>query len=324
MRNPADIRQQGTEAYTKIAETLFSDDSFSAYLFAVALPAVGDQADEIAEKMIQIDQMSEKPVFFLWTGRKETDQEDPAYEKVRKNCTLYYDAARCMDAIKSVLNPKDYGERVPELEESSTGSGEAVGWQESVQLLEDELPIVEHRVVESLEEAENFASKTGYPVVLKTEGDSNPHRTEEGGVATGVTSDRLESSFENILSLSEDGKVVVQEQAEGLELLVSAREEEIFGPVVTVAPGGIHAEAYSGHQLTFVAPVTREEAERRIQGTLLHDLLTGRKEYDMEAVSDLVSSIGGLLEEKELKEIEINPVIVGEAGLDCVDLLVRK
>ena len=98
MHNPADIRGYGAEVLPEIAEILFDDDAFDAYVFAVGPPAVDEAADDIADGLLAVAEAADDPVLFLWTGRKEpADLEDPQpYERVsapRRRCTTISGAA---------------------------------------------------------------------------------------------------------------------------------------------------------------------------------------------------------------------------------------
>jgi len=105
LHNPADIRGQGTDVLPEIADVLFADDAFDAYVFAIGLPAVGEDADAIADSLLAIADVADDPVLFLWTGRKEPFEAGgiQPYERVRQRTPLYYDPGRCMDAVASLV-----------------------------------------------------------------------------------------------------------------------------------------------------------------------------------------------------------------------------
>ncbi len=98
----------------------------------------------------------------------------------------------------------------------------------------------------------------------------------------------------------------------------------MFGPVVTVAPGGVHTEAYSEHEVTFLAPVSADEVKRRLKDTVIEQLLTGRKDLDYKSFIRLIESVSTLNEDSHLSSLEINPVMVTKDGAQCVDLLAEE
>ncbi|MDY7081018.1 MAG: CoA-binding protein, partial [Halobacteria archaeon] len=63
MNNPADIRGYGADHLPEIAEILFADDSFDAYVFAVGLSAVDERAEDIADDILEVVGMADDPVF---------------------------------------------------------------------------------------------------------------------------------------------------------------------------------------------------------------------------------------------------------------------
>lgn len=114
LHNPVDIRGQGADVLPEIADVLFADDDFDAYVFAIGLPAVGADADTIADSLLAVADAATDPVLFLWTGRKEPD--DPTtvqpYERVRERTPLYYDPGRCMDAVASLVRAGENAARL--------------------------------------------------------------------------------------------------------------------------------------------------------------------------------------------------------------------
>ncbi|MFC7007742.1 acetate--CoA ligase family protein [Halalkalicoccus salilacus] len=121
LHNPADIRGYGADVLPEIAETLFADGSFDAYLFAIGLPAVDERAEGIADDVLRVAEAADAPTLFLWTGRKDAreGQEPPLpYERVREEIPLYYDPSQAMDALASLV---DVGQRRRTLERRAEG-----------------------------------------------------------------------------------------------------------------------------------------------------------------------------------------------------------
>ncbi|EGQ43807.1 MAG: hypothetical protein J07AB43_04730 [Candidatus Nanosalina sp. J07AB43] len=227
-----------------------------------------------------------------------------------------------MDAADSLLNPHHSGQYIEEDLPQSSDTTEILTWKEVTDSLPEDISIVNHELVHSPEEAKSFANGLDGPVVIKSAGDT--HRTEKDLVSTGLYGHEIKEESRRILDSSQGNNLVVQEQLEGLELLVSFRQDDLFGPIITVAPGGIHTEAYSEHEITFLAPVSTQEVKRRIQGTVIDRLLTGRMDYDREAILELIEKVAATAESSQLASLEINPVIVTETGAQCVDLLAKR
>ncbi|MDO5712508.1 MAG: acetate--CoA ligase family protein, partial [Micrococcales bacterium] len=155
------------------------------------------------------------------------------------------------------------------------------------------------------------------------------HKTEVEGVKIGL--DTLESARVAVAQMSSrlgEGEYVIEEMdtREGtIELIVGARRDDSFGPVVVVGLGGVHAEIYRDVALS-LAPVTPAEARRMIESLRCLPLLQGfrgRPVVDIAAAADAVVAVSRLLaEQPDILECEINPLRVGPQGALAVDALV--
>lgn len=155
------------------------------------------------------------------------------------------------------------------------------------------------------------------------------HKTELGGVKVGLPT--LESAREAVAEMSSrlgEGDYVIEEMdtREGtVELIVGARRDASFGPVVLVGLGGVHAEIYRDVTLS-LAPVTPAEARRMIESLQCLPLLQGfrgRPLIDLAAAAAAVVAVSRLIaEQPDVVECEINPLRVGPHGALAVDALV--
>lgn len=351
MHNPADIRGYGAEVLPEIAEALFDDDSFDAYVFAIGLPAVDEDAAEIAADLLTVSEMTDDPVLFLWTGRKEpADLEDPQpYERVRAEVPLYYDPGRCLDAVASLVDAGTAERRSSpsraELE-ARTGDGPDLDlpegrvliWEEAGPLLDAyDIPVSETGVATSAEKAVDYADEFGYPVVLKVNSSDVPHRTDADAVVGGVEdADGVRDAYDTIVKNVADydpeadvNGVLVQPQVDdGIETLLGVSKEEGFGSVVTVGPGGTLVEVLEDTSVR-VPPISGEDARSAVEETALDELLAGHRGAaagDKAAFVSLVERVGRLAAEVDgVAEIDFNPVVVQERGdgVTALDVLVR-
>jgi acyl-CoA synthetase (NDP forming) len=155
------------------------------------------------------------------------------------------------------------------------------------------------------------------------------HKTEVGGVAVGlVDATAAEASFVAMSGRLGEGEYVLEEmdrQADTVELIVGARRDGSFGPVVLVGLGGVQAELYRDVQIA-LAPVGEDEARTMIESLRAYALLDGwrgRPAVDVDAAARVVAAVSRLLaEDPELVECEINPLRVGPEGAVAVDALV--
>jgi hypothetical protein len=155
------------------------------------------------------------------------------------------------------------------------------------------------------------------------------HKSEAGGVRTGL-SDReaLARAFDEMSTRLGPGEYVVEEQdtrPDTVEILVGARRDPDFGPLVVVGAGGTETELH--HDIaTELAPVSRAMAREMLGrlrcAKLLHGW-RGRPPVDIDGLADLVHRVSLLVAASPLVgELELNPVRVGPDGPIAVDALI--
>ncbi|HET9014514.1 MAG TPA: acetate--CoA ligase family protein [Thermomicrobiaceae bacterium] len=194
------------------------------------------------------------------------------------------------------------------------------------------IPVPAGGLAGGVDEALALARAVGYPVALKVEADGVAHKTEVGGVALGIASDeRLRAEHAALLARIAprlpDGAlrgVRVERMASGLvELIVGGRNDPVFGPVVVAGLGGVLAEAL-GDVATRLAPVDAAEARRMLgglRGAALLGPFRGRPAVDVAAAAEVIARVSRLLVElPEVRELDLNPVLVGAVGEGCVAL----
>jgi acetate---CoA ligase (ADP-forming) len=170
------------------------------------------------------------------------------------------------------------------------------------------------------------ADRLGFPIVLKTAAPDILHKTEAGGVALNLP-DRtaVADAYANIAAAC--GPLVqVQAQApDGAEVLLGMTNDPQFGPMVTIALGGIFTEILAD-AVTFAPPITAATARaylQRLKGQKLLHGYRGRPAADLDALtvaierfSVLCATVGALF-----SAIDLNPVIAAPSGALAVDAL---
>ena len=192
----------------------------------------------------------------------------------------------------------------------------------------------------NLDEARAIAARIGYPVVIKAQADALAHKSEAGGVIVGVADEaalveahgRLISNvraYDGALAL--DG-VLVERMAPrgGLEMIVGARRDPLWGPVVVVGLGGVWTEALHDARL-LPAQAGKDEivaALSQLKGAALLGGLRGSAPRDVDAIAQIATSIGALMQaDPRILEIDVNPVNVyaqGEGALALDALIVMS
>jgi acetate---CoA ligase (ADP-forming) len=184
------------------------------------------------------------------------------------------------------------------------------------------------RSVTSAAEAVRAAREVGYPVVLKTDDPSVPHKTEVGGVLLGIADDSAVAAAYDDLATRLGSRVLVCAAADsGTELSVGLVRDPQLGPLVIVAAGGTLAELLNDRAVA-LPPLSPERADnlvRRLRVDALLDGWRGAKPSDRAALVDVVVRVGVLAAElgDGLAALDLNPVIVSSSGAVVADVLVE-
>ncbi len=192
------------------------------------------------------------------------------------------------------------------------------------------VPVTREALVSTQAAAKDAAAKLGYPVVLKACSADATHKTEKGFVAVGLASERaLTDAFRTIKTRAGknyDGDYLVQEMVRGeREIMIGMIRDDQFGPAVMFGLGGIFTEVLE--DVVFrIAPLTKRDAlemARGIRGHRILDAIRGMKAVDLDVLTRCLIGIGRLgLDFPEIREVDINPLIVRGARPIAVDGLV--
>ncbi|HEU4449000.1 MAG TPA: acetate--CoA ligase family protein [Gaiellaceae bacterium] len=194
------------------------------------------------------------------------------------------------------------------------------------------IEFVEAREVAGEAEAPAAAAELGYPVVLKALG--RLHKSDAGGVAVGLRDEReLEEALARMAAaLAPPGYSVerLAPAAGGVELIVGARRDPRFGPLLLVGAGGLFAETAADVAVA-LAPAGEEAAEALLASLRVAPLLhgaRGRTAVDVRAAARAAAALSRVAaEHPEIAEIEINPLLVGPdgaLGLDARAVLAER
>ncbi|HUN47044.1 MAG TPA: acetate--CoA ligase family protein, partial [Stellaceae bacterium] len=199
---------------------------------------------------------------------------------------------------------------------------------EAFELLADfGIPTVPAAIVESAAAALAAAERIGFPAVLKTAMPGILHKTEVGGVKLHLSDAAAITAAYDDLATRLGPRVLVTRMApSGTELALGLIDDRQFGPVVMVAAGGILVELLRDARYG-LAPFGPSTARRLIDGLAARKLLDGVRgapPADLAALAETIARFSVMTATlgDTVKEIDINPLIVGAAGAVAVDALV--
>ncbi|AOD24877.1 acyl-CoA synthetase (plasmid) [Rhodococcus sp. p52] len=182
------------------------------------------------------------------------------------------------------------------------------------------------RACQSDAEAHAALDAVGGPVAVKLLDAAVLHKTEIGGVRLGVrTHDELDEALAALRAAGADRVLVEAMAPSGVDLIVGARRDPVFGPVVLLGLGGTVAEALQDVSLR-VAPLSPAEAATMpddLAGRALLEGFRGSPTLDRSELAALLSALGALLlDHPHLGDVEINPLRVTADGLVALDAVV--
>ncbi|MFA5273013.1 MAG: acetate--CoA ligase family protein [Candidatus Peribacter sp.] len=193
------------------------------------------------------------------------------------------------------------------------------------------IPLPQGRVAKTADAAVKIAREIGYPVVAKVSSKDILHKMDKGGVIIHLTSDaQVRSAFAKIMKSVQSkapkarvaGMLIQQSLPPGNEFIVGALKDEIAGYLVMAGLGGIYTELFRDTVFR-VAPVSSEQAYQMLTQLKSWKLLLGlrgKPQLNIDALAALVSTVSRLVKEcPQIREIDLNPVLVTEKDLTILD-----
>jgi acyl-CoA synthetase (NDP forming) len=209
----------------------------------------------------------------------------------------------------------------------ASAGGAAVPPELSSQILEVfGIEVPASRFVDDQTSAAEAAAELGFPVVLKTATPSILHKTESGGVVVGLH-DRaaVKAAYDRIVSTCGPRAQVQAQVPAGVEVLLGMTTDPTFGPMMTIALGGVLTELLQD-AVTVEPPVSAAMAHdllTRLKGYPLLQGYRGRPGADVQALALTIERFSFLCASlaHALEAIDVNPVLAGPAGATAVDAL---
>ena len=198
-----------------------------------------------------------------------------------------------------------------------------------------DVPVVGERLAHSVADAVNAADVVGYPVVLKVESPDLPHKTEAGVIRLNLLdAEAVRAGYAAVMANAEkvsppprvNGVLVQPMVPQGIEMVVGARNDPLFGPLIVVGLGGILVEVLKDTALS-PAPVTPSEAEgllRQLKGVKLLEGFRGMPAVDVKRLAQVISDVSRFAVDHRdsVAELDVNPLICAGGRITAVDALI--
>jgi acetyltransferase len=186
-------------------------------------------------------------------------------------------------------------------------------------------PVLKAKVAQTEDEATLLASQVGYPVVLKILSPQIVHKTEAGGVVLDINNEaEVREAFNHIIKKAKEYNsdaeilgVTVQPMIKkrGYEVIIGAKADPLFGPVILFGMGGIGVELFKDFAIG-IPPLNQTLVRRMMEETKVYQLLKGYRNVppaNIKLLEELMVRFSQMLVDfPQLKEVDINPLFINE------------
>ncbi|HHT9124773.1 MAG TPA: acetate--CoA ligase family protein [Candidatus Brocadiia bacterium] len=193
------------------------------------------------------------------------------------------------------------------------------------------IPTPESVLTHTIKDAVKAAKSIGFPIVLKIVSSEIIHKSDVGGVKVGIKDvESLKTSYNKLLDnvkanvpKAKITGVLVEKMAHpSIEVIIGALRDPQFGPAVMFGLGGIFVEAIKDVSFR-LAPVNEKEALEMIKEIKAYPLLNGFRgspRLDVYTTAKTLLTVSRIISEiEQIKEIDLNPVLVYPEGIMVVD-----
>ena len=202
-------------------------------------------------------------------------------------------------------------------------------YESKIILASYQIPITREIMVETRNDVIPAANEIGYPVVMKGCSPEITHKTEKGLIQTDIRNDsEALDAFNDIMAGMNGikGTILVQEMIKGKrELVIGLIRDPQFGPCVMFGLGGIFTEILKDVSFR-LAPLEKRDTLEMMDEIKAHkilDSIRGMEPVDREILSEMLINVGRIgIENDNIKEIDINPVIISGSIPIAVDALI--
>ncbi len=202
---------------------------------------------------------------------------------------------------------------------------------ESKKILKNEgFPVNPTGFGQNLDELLKEAKKICFPVAIKISSEDIVHKSDFGGVVTGIRSEsELKEQYNHMRekinqkfpSANIEG-IIIEKMESGVELLIGSTLDPMFGPILAFGLGGIYVEVLKDVVFRLI-PIEQEDATEmiaEIKAAKILDGIRGQPPVDKKALIDLLMKTSSFIARyPEIEELDLNPVFASEKGVSVVD-----
>jgi acyl-CoA synthetase (NDP forming) len=346
LRNPLDMIASATAAdYRTALDALLADANVDSTV-AIFVPPLGIRAEDVAEAIVTVArQYPAKPVLAVLMGREGLPAGKAELHRAGIPAYIFPEsAARALGALRRHrewrARPEVQVRQLPTDRERARRVLHTVAASGRRKLSELEvlgvlgaygIPTAPARLARDPEDAARAAAEVGFPVVLKVVSPQIIHKTEVGGVRTGIdTAVELKQAWVEMLDgvsraapqAAIEGMLVQRMVRGGRETIVGISRDSTFGPLVMFGLGGVYVEALGDvrFRVAPIGPLDAHDMLHGIRGVAILEGVRGAPPVDFAALGDALQRVSQLaVDFPEIAELDINPLLAFPTGVTAVD-----
>ncbi|MCK4799980.1 acetate--CoA ligase family protein, partial [Candidatus Parcubacteria bacterium] len=338
IHNPVDvIGDAKADRYEVAIKALLADKNVSG-IISILTPQKTTEISATADILIKSSKKSLKPVLTSFVGGVSVENEVKILNKSSLACYNYpsqaaFSLGKLWQYKKAKKNATNYlrmlNNNRSNLDKEEVFDG-SLDFIQSLNVLKSyKIPIVRSLLAKDSFQVIKLAKEIGYPVALKISSSRISHKTEVGGVKTNVNDDLETKEYfdQSSKKLGEklDG-IIIQPMVKGVEIILGVKKDENFGHLIMFGLGGIFTEITKDVSFRF-APINKAEALKMIKEIKSFKVLDGYRNLpkaNLDSIADALVSLSNLVSEhKEIRELDINPLIVTEKECFAVDVRIE-
>ncbi len=336
--NPLDYTTIGVRQPSLVGElalTMLEDEGIGSIVLALPVGPVMAQKDK-AEHIVPALARATKPAVLVLTGDNSPVEDFfidainasgvPLFRSADRAMRALYRLAQYAESLQRAVRARNAPSVVLPLPGAVPVNGIYAEYQSKEWLRQAGLSIPNAGLATDVEEAVRIAAEIGYPVVLKAQSSELPHKSDVGGVLVGLENeaalrDGWVQLYANVAKHRPgfvlDGALVEKMGSRGLELVVGAKRDADWGPVVLVGLGGIWIEALKDVRL-IPADMAEEDIIvelGRLKAVAVLAGMRGAAAVDLQAIAHVVALVGDQMRANpQIIEIDINPLVAYPMG----------
>ncbi len=351
--NPIDVLGDAkSERYKAAVEACLNDENIDGILIVFTQQAVSESV-EISKNIVELVRnktFQNKTILTSFMGYGAVQEANsilnanniPTYSTPEQAVRTYmymYDYQRNIDLLYETPEELPVDAAPPKrpimaiLRNAAFEDREILTEDEAKKILKYyNFPVVKTSVANNVDEAVAFAQEMGFPVVLKILSPQIVHKSDAGGVILNVNSpDEVRSAFELLIqratAYNPNAQIIgvtVQPMIEkkGYELIIGGKTDPVFGPVILFGSGGVGVELFKDTSIG-LPPLNTTLIHRIMEETKVYRLLKGWRNappVDLKKLDETVLMFSQLLVDfPQIKEIDINPLLVSEKDATILD-----